>query len=335
MLAVQTKNEQINVADKWDILAHLTAAAEIYELNHRTLGVLKALMTFLPGRIIDPSHLGAIVFPSNRTLSNRLNGMPDSTLRRHLARLVQLGIVNRHESANRKRFARKVGQGIQIAFGFDLSPLARQQAAIEGDAIAAKQTHDALLSLRSEVAHLRQRHIDQFGQSALSDDIARALRRKPETDELAQIKENLTKQMSAFDGQNERHIHNEFINNSDSQKSIETIQSNDQTVTLEVVVETCKEFKAFFPEPVRNWHTLIGIADRLTTMIGIDQQVFKEAIDKLGVKGATIAVLCILEKLGSVQNPGGYLRSLSQSATSDQASCRKMLNWAQTSKIVS
>ena len=38
--------------DKWDLLSALTKAAEEFELTHRTLSVLKALMTFLPDRMI-------------------------------------------------------------------------------------------------------------------------------------------------------------------------------------------------------------------------------------------------------------------------------------------
>lgn len=92
--------------DKWQILDALSAAAEEFELNHRTLSVLRALITFLPAREITAELNSCIVFPSNRTLSERLHGMPESTLRRHLAKLVELGIISRHDSANRKRFAR-------------------------------------------------------------------------------------------------------------------------------------------------------------------------------------------------------------------------------------
>ena len=68
--------------DKWQILDALSAAAEEFELNHRTLSVLRALITFLPAREITAELNSCIVFPSNRTLSERLHGMPESTLRR-------------------------------------------------------------------------------------------------------------------------------------------------------------------------------------------------------------------------------------------------------------
>ena len=65
-----------------------------------------------------------IVWPSNEQLIRRANGMSPATLRRHLAVLVDCGLIIRRDSPNGKRFARK-GQGgeIEQAYGFDLSPI--------------------------------------------------------------------------------------------------------------------------------------------------------------------------------------------------------------------
>ena len=62
--------------------------------------------------------------PRHATLSDRAHGMPESTLRRHLAALVRAGIILRHDSPNGKRYARR-GEGGEItdAYGFDLTPL--------------------------------------------------------------------------------------------------------------------------------------------------------------------------------------------------------------------
>jgi replication initiation protein RepC len=50
--------------------------------------------------------------------------MASATLPRHLAVLVEAGLIVRNDSANGKRYARKDGAGeIESAFGFDLSPL--------------------------------------------------------------------------------------------------------------------------------------------------------------------------------------------------------------------
>jgi replication initiation protein RepC len=87
-------------------------------------------------------------------------------------------------------------------------------------------------------------------------------------------------------------------------------------------VEQCTEYQSYFPEPVRHWHDLINIADRLLPMIGIERPVFDGAIMVMGLKQATTVVLCILEKIGSIHNPGGFLRRLTQAAQSGQ------FNWS-------
>jgi replication initiation protein RepC len=87
---------------------------------------------------------------------------------------------------------------------------------------------------------------------------------------------------------------------------------------LEVIVEQCKEYQSYFPEPVRNWHDLINIADKLVPMLGIDRPVFEGAVKTMGLKHAATVVLCILEKIATIHNPGGFLRRLTQAAQSGQ-----------------
>ena len=340
----------IATVDKWEALSALTEASEQFELSHRTLGVLKALMTFLPGRIISPQPGEAIVFPSNRTLSHRLNGMPDSTLRRHLAHLVKRGIVSRHDSPNRKRYARRVGQGIGIAFGFDLSPLARQNYMLEHAANQARKALQELQSIKAHIAHLRQRVLEQSGESSLTEEARIVLRRKPEKAILSQLQNKLEAiEMSAPDDQNERHL--EYVNNynPDSETLEETtdakktpiqmdrpsIAKNTPQPDIKLVVSTCNEYKSYYPSPVRNWHDLIGIAERLTTMIGIDAPVFKQAITDMGGPRAATVVLCILENLGSIANPGGYLRRLTQQARAGGFSEAPMLTAISNRAILS
>ena len=87
---------------------------------------------------------------------------------------------------------------------------------------------------------------------------------------------------------------------------------------LEAIVERCTEYRNYFPEPVRHWHDLINIADKLVPMLGIDGPVFDAAIKTMGLKHAATVVLCILEKIAKIHNPGGFLRRLTQVAHSGQ-----------------
>ncbi len=337
------------MVDKWEILTALSTVAQIYGLNHRTLGVLKVLMTFLPERLITPDPRGAIVFPSNRTLSNRLNGMPDSTLRRHLAALVGAGIVSRHDSANRKRFARRIGGRRELAFGFDLSPLARQAAEITEHAAKAARHHERVAALRADVAQLRQQVLNQIGPHPLTDDAHLVLRRKPCEADLRDMHAQLDallnpigpREMSGADAQNERHIQYKDINNSDSETRVandaekkevqhpdepQPGKENTRAPEIHDVMEICTEYRTYFPEPARHWRDLAQIADRLTPMMGIDAQVFSDAIRQMGLTSAVTAVLCILERLPEIKNPGGYLRRLTQKAGAEGFDVRQMMN---------
>lgn len=48
-----------------------------------------------------------VVFAWNKANCGRVNGMADPTMRRHLGRLVNLGLVLRRDSPNGKRHSRR------------------------------------------------------------------------------------------------------------------------------------------------------------------------------------------------------------------------------------
>lgn len=107
---------------KWNIFRAICSAKNRLGVSERALAVLDALLTFHPETVLTGE--GLIVFPSNQQLCLRAHGMPPTTLRRHLAALVDAGLVIRRDSPNGKRYARKDSTGeIEIAFGFDLAPL--------------------------------------------------------------------------------------------------------------------------------------------------------------------------------------------------------------------
>ena len=118
-------------------------------LSERSLAVLNALLTFHPETVLTGDDL--IVFPSNEQIALRAHGMPSSTMRRHLALLVDAGLIIRRDSPNGKRYARKgSGGAVSQAFGFDLSPLVARAAEIEGLA-------EAVMAEERELRYARER----------------------------------------------------------------------------------------------------------------------------------------------------------------------------------
>lgn len=145
-------------AEKWQLVRALTEARAAFGLSDRTITVLDALLSFHPERELDGAQ-PIIVFPSNAELSLRSRGMADATLRRHLAALVEAGLILRRDSPNGKRYCRRDGHGeVESAFGFDLAPLALAAAAIHEAAEAARAEERLCRRLRGEIT-IHQRDI--------------------------------------------------------------------------------------------------------------------------------------------------------------------------------
>ncbi len=142
-------------AHKWKIFRALCTARARLGLSERSLAVLNALLTFHPETVLTGDDL--IVFPSNEQIALRAHGMPSSTMRRHLALLVDAGLIIRRDSPNGKRYARKGRDGaVSQAFGFDLSPLVARAAEIEGLAEEVMAEERALRCARERITLARR-----------------------------------------------------------------------------------------------------------------------------------------------------------------------------------
>ncbi|MGO7169607.1 plasmid replication protein RepC [Rhizobium leguminosarum] len=148
-------------ADKWKVFRDASEARELLGLQDRSLAVLDALLSFYPdSQLRQDAQL--IVFPSNAQLTLRAHGIAGATLRRHLALLVEAGLIVRKDSANGKRYARKDKAGaIDSAFGFDLSPLlmraeelAMRAQQVVADRFALRRAKENLTICRRDVRKL-------------------------------------------------------------------------------------------------------------------------------------------------------------------------------------
>jgi replication initiation protein RepC len=97
MLAVQQEATAIPegaTAGKWQVYRDLCEGKTIIGVGDRALAILAALLSFYPHEELSEEH-GLVVFPSNRQLALRAHGMSEVTLRRHLAALVDGGLIVR------------------------------------------------------------------------------------------------------------------------------------------------------------------------------------------------------------------------------------------------
>ena len=153
--------EREKTVHKWKVFQAITEAKDKLGLPDRAIAVLHALLSFHQETALtagDP----LIVFPSNEKLCRRAHGIAPATLRRHLAALVEAGIVIRRDSPNGKRYARRGMDGeVSLAFGFELTPLVAR--AEEFEALAARvQAERRALRLARERITLARRDITKM-----------------------------------------------------------------------------------------------------------------------------------------------------------------------------
>ncbi|HEV2575468.1 MAG TPA: plasmid replication protein RepC [Beijerinckiaceae bacterium] len=233
------------VVHKWKIFQAICRARPSLGVTERALSVLNALLTFHPETALTGED-DLVVFPSNQHLSLRAHGMPASTLRRHLAVLVDAGLIVRRDSPNGKRYARKGASGeVELAFGFDLSPLVVRSeefenlaAAVEAEARAIKLARERITLCRRDIAKMIATGIEEgvptrrggqgladwaevhAGFRSIVEGIPRTATRiqlEAAAEELSQLADDVlnlleshvkTHDMSANESRSERHIQN-------------------------------------------------------------------------------------------------------------------------------
>ena len=223
--------------DKWKVFRDASEARSLLGLQDRSLAVLDALLSFFPENELR-QDCQLVVFPSNAQLTLRAHGIAGATLRRHLALLVEAGLIVRKDSANGKRYARKAKTGdIESAFGFDISPLLLRAEELAGlaqevaaDRLRFRKAKENLTICRRDVRKLISAAIEEGAQgdwSKVEAGYIALVQRIPRTpsledllallDEMAMLQQEVlnmldlndnTDDSSTNDAHGERHIQN-------------------------------------------------------------------------------------------------------------------------------
>ncbi|MCH4538652.1 plasmid replication protein RepC [Ochrobactrum sp. A-1] len=362
--------------NRWEIYKQLCLTKSAFGLNDRCLAVLSSLLSFLP---VDELHEknGLVVFPSNRQLSLRAHGMPESTLRRHLASLVEAGIIARKDSPTRKRYAHKDREGhIELAFGFSFAPLLARAPEIASMADKTLADQAVLKRLRDEVSVLRRDIASVFAGTTettgkVSQDLEQEFVRFREIvdaiprraspaelsvtrDQLAAIRDQLaislkTKdiapEMGGSDAQFERRYNESLSESLYKNQNIKKIdlnphssQANDlakferespirvtSMLSLDQVLRICPDIREYGKSGISTWRELLDASRIVSGFLGISHSAFREAVHFMGAEAASTVVAWILQKLASINSPGGYLRTLTQKARGGTFSISQLL----------
>ncbi|WP_347140530.1 plasmid replication protein RepC [Paracoccus sp. SSK6] len=342
---------------KWAILRDLVTGREAFGVSDRDLTVLQALISFYPGNDLDdPARL--IVYPSNATICERLNGMACSTMRRHLARLVEAGLILRNDSPNGKRYMRRSAFGEQ-RFGFDLSPLSQRAGEIRAAAQRARDTAAMIADLRGDISLMRR---DVIGLLDLAETqggalprsgqyrdlvafAARTLRRRLGVAELSALRSEFaavlqdiqagipgcqTDDPSIKNDQNEQHHQRSDKEDSESEcieeKGVCSPRSGQpESLTLAGLMSACSDIAQFSSHDINDWPSLIHAAEQVRPLMGIEPSVWSRAKQEMGVASAAAALAAILQRFSQIRSPGAYLQALASRAEAGQFSIEGMI----------
>jgi replication initiation protein RepC len=144
------------------LITAVKESSQSYGLSPSSILVLDTLLSFLPSRDRETGIENSlssddllVVYPSNKSICERANRMSDRVLRRHIAKLCEIGFITRKDSATGKRFPLRVGGVVRDAFGFDLSPLLRIYPELVAEAARLELEASELRSMRSKALAIR------------------------------------------------------------------------------------------------------------------------------------------------------------------------------------
>jgi replication initiation protein RepC len=349
---------------KWQVFRNICEARASLPVSDRALAVLNALLSFHPDTVLTAGAGDLVVFPSNRLLALRAHGMAASTLRRHLARLVDSGLVLRRDSPNGKRYARKATSGdIEQAFGFDLGPIvarADEFAALAEAAIAKRQAlgilRERMTLARRDIAKMIATGVEQGIAADWASyhhnfrDVMARLPRVPTIEVLEHIVVELTTMAEAIVNILEQavdpfepgppNLGADHIQDSTPQRPNPTEPDSGPgapetadaerlrsagAILIRMVVELCPDIVDYARGGVRTSQDLVRTAATVRPMLGISPSAWEEACAAMGDGPASVVLAAILQRGAAIKNPGGYLRILARRAAAGKFSVWPML----------
>lgn len=300
--------------DIWAVFRALRDARSAFGLKPGHIQTLQALLSFLrPGQ-------GDTVFASNLEICRRTGGVDERTLRRHIDRFVELGMIARHDSPNRKRYRVSSRDGQVISFGLSLSPLLKRAGEFLNAAAELEETRRDQIFLRKQIL-VGLAHIDGIEPgSAFAESARRTMRRKlaiakyraileQVTDHLRQMSTVvdvvITTKLPANDGQIVRHL-----SKSEKERNESEGAENDLLPSVATLTAVCREATAFAPGPLRTWNDIERHAQNLAPMMGIQPGTFHEASKRVGSERTAAAVFILLQLGTRIRSYAAYFHSI-------------------------
>jgi len=314
---------------KWSIFRHLSEAREHYGLTSSEITTVQGLLSILePGK-------GFMIYASNRVLSDRAHGINERTLRRHISKLVEIGLITRVSSPNGKRFKVSNTVGDEIIFGLDLAAFFARSAEIENIAVQIRSEKRDIRFLKARIKATLHNLQEILGECSLVREGLNLVRRKLGMQDLDQARRRFdellqevqsshtteslstlsvdetsreegypcadlaseTNKMPARDGQYDRQI--SYSKNtyieSDGAPNAHVARADDEAL-LKKTLACCSEALSLRREEIRCWKSLERLAWEIAGYCQISPALMQSAYEAIGAKEACITVVALLQR---------------------------------------
>lgn len=301
-------------ADIWTIFRALRDARSVFGLRPGHIQTLQAMLSFL-----KPGH-GETVFASNNSICQRIGGIDERTLRRHINRFVELGFIKRNDSSNRKRYRVRSSSGECISYGLSLAPLLQRASELLAIAQEMENKRRDRIFVRKQIL-TKLAHLEEHDPSNTFINHARkALRRKlslPEYHALLADADSVcqslstpddspeTMELPGNDGQTVRH----HSKSEEEKKDLDNEINNDE-LKPHLLTSVCDQATSFSTEKLRNWLDIENHARTLAPMMGIHTETFEKAKRVVGSQKASCAIFIMLQLGQRIRNFGAYFHSI-------------------------
>lgn len=300
--------------DIWTIFRALRDARSVFGLRPGHIQTLQAMLSFL-----KPGH-GETVFASNNSICQRVGGIDERTLRRHINRFVELGFIKRNDSSNRKRYRVRSSGGECISYGLSLAPLLQRASELITIAQEMENNRRDRIFVRKQIL-TKLAHLEEHDPNNTFINHARkTLRRKLSLPEYRALLSDTdaecqslstpddppeTMQLPANDGQSVRHQ-----SKSDEEKKDLDSNVGKEALKPELLTSVCDQATAFATEKLRDWMDIEAHARNLAPMMGIHPETFEKAKKTVGTQKASCAIFIMLQLGQRIRDFGAYFHSI-------------------------
>lgn len=300
--------------DIWTVFRALRDSRSVFGLRPGHLQTLQAMLSFL-----RPGH-GDTVFASNNELCRRIGGIDERTLRRHIDRFIEIGLMKRHDSPNGKRYRVRSSAGHSISYGLSLTPLMDRANELVAYAQKIENERRDRMFLRKQILTTLAKIEETDPQSVFPREARKALRRKLSMEEygalLAEANSHCGKtstavdapesiKLPANDGQTARH-------QSKSEKEGIDLEHQRRMEMQDVrtLISVCDQAASFASNLLRDWVDVEHHARTLAPMMGIHPDTFDKARKRVGSQKAASAIFIMLQIGNRIRNFGAYFHSI-------------------------